>query len=39
VYKGFGFEELSLDAFAVAKQKRRKFSRKVEVIKQIRIFA
>jgi hypothetical protein len=36
--KGFGFEELSLDAFEVAKAKMRKLPRKVEVIGQIQAF-
>ncbi len=36
--KGFGFEELSMDAFQVAKQKMRKLPRKVEVIEQIQAF-
>lgn len=37
--KGFGFEELSMDAFEVAKQKMRKLPRKVEVIEQIKAFS
>jgi hypothetical protein len=36
--KGFGFEELSMDAFDVAKQKMRKLPRKVTVIEQIKTF-
>ncbi len=36
--KGFGFEELSMDAFDVAKQKMRKLPRKVTVIEQIKAF-
>lgn len=36
--KGFGFEELSMDAFDVAKQKMRKLPRKVKVIDQIKGF-
>ncbi|MEE9538271.1 MAG: hypothetical protein V3W10_02950 [candidate division NC10 bacterium] len=36
--KGFGFEELSMDAFEVAKQKMRKLPRKVTVIEQIKTF-
>ncbi len=36
--KGFGFEELSMDAFEVAKRKMRKLPRKVEVIEQIKAF-
>ena len=36
--KGFGFEELSMDAFEVAKQKMRKLPRKVQVIEQIKTF-
>jgi hypothetical protein len=36
--KGFGFEELSMDAFEVAKQKMRKLPRRVEVIEQIKAF-
>lgn len=36
--KGFGFEELSMDAFEVAKQKMRKLPRKVQVIEQIKAF-
>lgn len=36
--KGFGFEELSMHAFEVAKQKMRKLPRKVEVIEQITAF-
>lgn len=36
--RGFGFEELSLDAFEVAKAKMRKLPRKVEVIEQIKAF-
>lgn len=36
--KGFGFEELTMDAFEVAKRKMRKLPRKVEVIEQIKAF-
>ena len=36
--KGFGFEELRMDAFEVAKQKMRKLPRKVKVIEQIKAF-
>lgn len=36
--KGFGFEELSMDAFEVAKQRMRKLPRKVEVIEEIKAF-
>lgn len=36
--KGFGFEELSMAAFEVAKQKMRKLPRKVEVIEHIQAF-
>lgn len=36
--KGFGFEELSMDAFEVAKRKMRKLPRKVEVIEEIKAF-
>lgn len=36
--RGFGFEELSLEAFEVAKAKMRKLPRKVEVIEQIKAF-
>ena len=36
--RGFGFEELSMDAFEVAKVKMRKLPRKVEVIEQIKAF-
>lgn len=36
--KGFGFEELSVDAFEVAKTKMRKLPRKLEVIEQIKAF-
>ncbi len=36
--KGFGFEELSMDAFEVAKQKMRRLPRKLEVIEQIKVF-
>jgi hypothetical protein len=36
--RGFGFEELSLQAFEVAKQKMRKLPRKVAVIDEIREF-
>ena len=36
--RGFGFEELSMDAFEVAKAKMRKLPRKVEVIEQIKAF-
>jgi hypothetical protein len=36
--KGFGFEELSMEAFEVAKAKMRKLPRKVEVIEQIKAF-
>lgn len=36
--RGFGFEELSLDAFAVAKQKMRRLPRKVAVIGEIERF-
>jgi hypothetical protein len=36
--KGFGFEELSMDAFEVAKTKMRKLPRKVEVIEEIKAF-
>jgi hypothetical protein len=36
--KGFGFEELRMDAFEVAKQKMRKLPRKVKVIEQIKTF-
>lgn len=36
--KGFGFEELSMDAFEVAKRKMRKLPKKVEVIEQIKAF-
>lgn len=36
--KGFGFEELSLEAFEVARAKMRKLPRKVEVIEEIKAF-
>ena len=36
--KGFGFEELSMDAFEMAKQKMHKLPKKVEVIEQITAF-
>ncbi len=36
--KGFGFEELSMEAFEVAKAKMRKLQRKVEGIEQIKVF-
>ncbi|MBI1733925.1 MAG: PCP reductase family protein [Candidatus Rokubacteria bacterium] len=36
--RGFGFEELSLDAFEVARTKMRKLPRKVEVIGEIQRF-
>ncbi len=36
--KGFGFEELSMDAFEVAKWKMRKLPRRVKVIEQIKAF-
>ena len=36
--KGFGFEELSMAAFEVAKAKMRKLPRKVEVIEEIKTF-
>ena len=36
--KGFGFEDLSMDAFEVAKAKMRKLPRKVEVIEEIKGF-
>ncbi len=36
--KGFGFEELSMDAFEVAKEKMKKLPRKVEVIEEIKAF-
>lgn len=36
--KGFGFEELSMDAFEVAKEKMKKLPRKVEVIEEIEAF-
>jgi hypothetical protein len=36
--KGFGFEELSMDAFEVAKAKMRKLPRKIEVIEEIKAF-
>ena len=36
--RGFGFEELSLDAFEVAKAKMRKLPRKVAVIEEIKAF-
>jgi len=36
--RGFGFEELSLEAFEVAKTKMRKLPRKVEVIEEIKAF-
>ncbi len=36
--RGSGFEELSMDAFEVAKAKMRKLPRKVEVIEQIQAF-
>lgn len=36
--RGFGFEELRLDAFDVAKAKMRKLPRKVEVIEEIQRF-
>lgn len=36
--KGFGFEDLSMEAFEVAKAKMRKLPRKVEVIEQIEAF-
>lgn len=36
--KGFGFEDLRMDAFEVAKQKMRKLPRKVKVIEQIKAF-
>lgn len=35
---GFGFEELSMEAFDVAKAKMRKLPRKVEVIDEIKAF-
>jgi len=36
--RGFGFEELTLDAFEVAKAKMRKLPRKLEVIEEIKAF-
>ena len=36
--RGFGFEELSMDAFEVAKAKMRKLPHKVEVIEEIKAF-
>ena len=36
--RGFGFEELSMDAFAVAKAKMRRLPRKVAVIEEIKAF-
>ena len=36
--KGFGFEELTMDSFEVAKEKMRKSPRKVEVIEEIEDF-
>ncbi len=36
--RGFGFEELSMEAFDVAKAKMRKLPRKVDVIEQIKAF-
>ncbi len=36
--RGFGFEELSMDAFQVAKTKMRKLPRKVAVIEEIKAF-
>jgi hypothetical protein len=36
--KGFGFEELSMDAFEVAKAKMRKLPKKLEVIEEIKSF-
>ena len=36
--KGFGFEELTMDAFDVAKEKMRESPRKVEVIEEIEDF-
>lgn len=36
--RGFGFEELSMEAFEVAKGKMRKLPRKVEVIEEIKAF-
>lgn len=36
--KGFGFEDLSMDAFEVAKAKMRKLPRKLEVIEEIKAF-
>ena len=36
--KGFGFEELTMDAFDVAKEKMRQSPRKVEVIEEIEDF-
>lgn len=36
--RGFGFEELSMDAFEVAKAKMKKLPRKVEVIEEIKAF-
>jgi len=36
--KGFGFEELTMDAFEVAKEKMRQSPRKVEVIEEIEDF-
>jgi hypothetical protein len=36
--RGFGFKELTMDAFEAAKQKMRKLPRKVEVIEEIQAF-
>ena len=36
--KGFGFEELTMDSFEVAKEKMRQSPRKVEVIEEIEDF-
>ena len=36
--RGFGFEELSMDAFEVAKAKMRRLPRKVAVIEEIKAF-
>ena len=36
--RGFGFEELSMDAFEVAKAKMKKLPRKLEVIEEIKAF-
>ena len=36
--RGFGFKELTMDAFETAKQKMRKLPRKVEVIEEIQAF-